>query len=75
MLGMLKYLEVGFPLGNFGLSGVFETKVYQLGPEGNPSHWSDKAPVSLLLLLKAPNNGFGTDVVFHSTVNLRSWVC
>jgi hypothetical protein len=38
----------------------------------NPSCWSDRAPMSLFLLSQAHHNCFGTDVVFHSPVILRS---
>jgi hypothetical protein len=43
-------------------------------------HWgcplcSGGAPMSLLLLSQAPYDCFGTDVVFHSPVILRSWAC
>jgi hypothetical protein len=38
----------------------------------NPSSWSCRAPVSLLLLSQACHNWFGIDVVFHSPVILTS---
>ena len=38
----------------------------------NSSCWSGRAPVFLLLLSQASYNWFGTDVLFHSPVILRS---
>jgi hypothetical protein len=36
---------------------------------------SGGVPLSLFLLAQDPPGFFGTDVGFHSLVNLRPWVC
>ena len=65
---MLQHLEVVSPLGTMEMTSLFETKAYKYRPEGNPSLWSGRAPVSLLLLSQTCHNWIGTEVVFPSPV-------
>jgi hypothetical protein len=71
ILGVLQCLLVLFPLKTVGVSGVFHTKVYQHWSEGTQAS-GQVPPMSLLLLSQAGHNWFGTDVVYHLLVILRS---
>jgi hypothetical protein len=50
------------------------SKVDRHQPEGTRAA-GQAGLLSLLLLSQVPHNCFGTDVVFHSPVILRPWVC
>ena len=70
ILGMLECLEVVPPLGTMGLSTEFETKVDQCHAPLGMWGFCVLAPAG-----PRHSNPVETDVMFHSPVILRSWVC
>ena len=77
ILGVLGHLWSGESSGDHGTIHRVHAKD---GPEltltgTNPSCWSGGFLVSLFLLAQTSLGCFGTDVVFHSAVIPRSWVC
>jgi hypothetical protein len=77
ILGVLGHLQHGESSGD---GGTVCHVPAQGGPglvptRRNPSRWAVGFSVSLFLLTQARPGCFGTDIVFHSPVILRSWVC
>ena len=76
ILGMLGHLQRGESSGDLG---KFSRVLTQCGPVLVPTgkdlcSWSGGFSVSLMLA-QAYHHWFGTDVVFHSLMILRSWAC
>jgi hypothetical protein len=72
ILVMLQCLELVSPSGDCGAVLCVQNQGIPVPIRRNPSCWSGRAPVSLLLLSQADHNWFGADVVFHTQVILRS---
>jgi hypothetical protein len=73
ILGVLGRLQCGESSGDCGVCAQGGRRLAL--NRTNPNHWSGGFPVSLFLPAPAPPGCFGTDVVIHSPVILRSWVC
>jgi hypothetical protein len=73
--GMLDHLIFDLPLGTVGLAVESVPKVNWSRPEGTKATGCVGFLCPWILLVPVIPGGVGTDVVSHSTLILRSWVC